>query len=181
MPAYITEAYDLERYIAATPEDSYALAEMLYRHQMLIGTADTGLMMDEELSREERTEAACRVLESHYGTSDVWQIIVSGGDYAGFYRSDWHTPELPTRDNAARSTELLLQILQPEAADETASPGELVLYYNPNGGIMYHVDMNCRSTHSKYLPFKGSFTWAQINESPYAQLYPCRVCGAPAR
>ncbi len=56
-----------------------------------------------------------------------------------------------------------------------------VLYYNPNGGKMYHLDPNCKSTHAKFLPFKGHFTYSQINEKPYSELEPCNVCGAPLR
>ena len=57
----------------------------------------------------------------------------------------------------------------------------VVLYYNPNGGTQYHLDQNCKSAHTKYLPFKGTFTYGQINDAPYADLIPCSVCGAPLR
>ena len=56
-----------------------------------------------------------------------------------------------------------------------------VLYYNPDGGKLYHSDQNCVSLHSRYLPLKGKFTYGQINDQPYASLEPCNVCGAPLR
>ena len=56
-----------------------------------------------------------------------------------------------------------------------------VLYYNPDGGKLYHSDQNCVSLHSRYLPLKGKFTYGQINDQPDASLEPCNVCGAPLR
>ena len=56
-----------------------------------------------------------------------------------------------------------------------------VLYYNPDGGELYHLDQNCRIINARYLPLKGHFTYGQINESPYSELKPCNVCGAPLK
>ena len=56
-----------------------------------------------------------------------------------------------------------------------------VLYYNPNGGELYHLDPNCKIIHARYLPLKGHFTYSQINDPQYAGLKPCNVCGAPLR
>ena len=72
------------------------------------------------------------------------------------------------------------------AATATPSPEPQVLpstmlYYNPDGGTKYHLDQNCKSTHAKYLPMKGHFTYAEINDSKYANLSPCNVCAAPLR
>ncbi len=74
------------------------------------------------------------------------------------------------------------------AAQATATPAptqsvdaRTVLYYNPDGGTKYHLDPNCKSTHEKYLPMKGHFTYAQINDPQYANLKPCNVCAAPLR
>lgn len=68
----------------------------------------------------------------------------------------------------------------PKPAPEEGSPNT-VLYYNPDGGSYYHIDQNCPSTKAKFLPFKGQFTFAQINEKEYASLSPCDECGAPLR
>ena len=61
------------------------------------------------------------------------------------------------------------------------TPANTVLYYNPNGGTKYHLDPNCKSTHAKFLPFKGHFTYSQVNEDAYKDLEPCNVCAAPLR
>lgn len=64
----------------------------------------------------------------------------------------------------------------------TAAPNaNTVLYYNPDGGSYYHASPNCSLIAAKYLPLKGSFTYAQINDPAYAELRPCSVCGAPLR
>jgi hypothetical protein len=56
-----------------------------------------------------------------------------------------------------------------------------VLYYNLDGGKYYHLDPNCKTTNAKYLPFKGHFTYAEINNDKYKDLKPCAICGAPSR
>ena len=64
----------------------------------------------------------------------------------------------------------------------TPLPGKKTkLYYNKDGGKMYHSDPNCPSVASKYRPLKGTFTYGDINKSPYSKLKPCEKCGAPKR
>ena len=73
----------------------------------------------------------------------------------------------------------------PEEDARTTEPtmitSEQYLYYNPEGGTMYHLDPNCKIIHQKYLPLQGRFLFSQINEVPYRELQPCQVCGAPLR
>ena len=64
----------------------------------------------------------------------------------------------------------------------TPTPGKKTkLYYNKDGGKLYHADANCPSVASKYRPLKGTFTYGDINKSPYSKLKPCEKCGAPKR
>ena len=65
----------------------------------------------------------------------------------------------------------------------TPQPAESsqVLYYNPDGGQLYHADQSCASVDKKYLPLKGTFTYAQINDPPFNALTNCQRCGAPLR
>ncbi|MBE5769513.1 MAG: hypothetical protein E7333_08050 [Clostridiales bacterium] len=67
---------------------------------------------------------------------------------------------------------------QPPQFVPTAST---VLYFNPDGGSFYHLDQNCISAHASNLPFRGSFTWSQVNDAPYNELKACASCGAPLR
>lgn len=62
----------------------------------------------------------------------------------------------------------------------TAIPS-LQLYYNANGGMFYHVDANCVSIKSEYLPLTAGFLFSQVNEAQYSQLQPCSNCHAPGR
>ena len=64
----------------------------------------------------------------------------------------------------------------------TPTPGpKTKLYYNKSGGRYYHTTNDCSSVASQYLPLTGSFTYKDINKSPYNKLEPCPKCGAPAR
>ena len=49
------------------------------------------------------------------------------------------------------------------------------LYYNPNGGSMYHSVANCTSVKKKFLPLTA-FTFGQLDEAPYSKLKPCPYC-----
>ncbi|MBR5961998.1 MAG: hypothetical protein IKZ98_13525 [Clostridia bacterium] len=76
--------------------------------------------------------------------------------------------------------------LVPEQAPVSAETaggitGDTVLYYNPDGGSMYHLDPNCRRVNEKFIPLQGSFLYADVNDPQYQELEPCDVCGAPER
>ncbi len=71
--------------------------------------------------------------------------------------------------------------ITPEPTEEPPVSPNTILYYNLDGGSKYHADPNCKSLHAKYLPMKGTFTYAQINDPPYNELKPCNVCAAPLR
>ena len=81
--------------------------------------------------------------------------------------------EADTPDPAIQAT--------PAPTKAPAANANTVLYYNPDGGTKYHLDQNCKSTHAKYLPMKGHFTYAEINDAKYKNLSPCNVCAAPLR
>ena len=93
----------------------------------------------------------------------------------------WYVdPRSLESNEKATATPASAEITQPPTPAPVADDN-VVLYYNPNGGTQYHLDQNCKSANAKYLPFKGTFTYGQINDSPYADLIPCSVCGAPLR
>ena len=53
-----------------------------------------------------------------------------------------------------------------------------ILYYNANGGSMYHLDPDCPSVGKKYKPM-SQFMFTQLGQAPYNALRPCNQCGAP--
>jgi hypothetical protein len=55
---------------------------------------------------------------------------------------------------------------------------DTLLYYNPDGGKLYHLDPNCPSVHPKYLPLKDSFPYSELN-SHMRKLAPCAICRPP--
>ena len=63
----------------------------------------------------------------------------------------------------------------------TPTPGpKTKLYYNKDGGKFYHADPECSSVAKEFLPL-ASFTYGNLNKSPYTKLQPCPKCGAPSR
>lgn len=70
-------------------------------------------------------------------------------------------------------------ITQPPAPAAAEGPSQ-TLYYNPNGGTRYHINPDCPDVGEKYKPM-ATFTFGQINDSPYSSLSPCNRCGAPRR
>ncbi len=70
----------------------------------------------------------------------------------------------------------------PESTEEPQETSDIpMLYYCPEGGQYYHTDQNCKTIHEKYLPLQGSFTYAELEDEPYKDLQPCKVCEAPLR
>ena len=93
---------------------------------------------------------------------------------------EWYVDPQSLKSNE-RETETPDVSASPSPSPEPATNAATVLYYNPEGGTKYHLDPNCKSTHEKYLPFKGPFTYGDLNNANYASLTPCNVCGAPLR
>ena len=63
----------------------------------------------------------------------------------------------------------------------TPTPGpKTKLYYNKDGGKYYHADPECSSVAKEFLPLT-SFTYGNLNKSPYTKLQPCPKCDAPSR
>lgn len=63
----------------------------------------------------------------------------------------------------------------------TPTPGpKTKLYYNKDGGKFYHADPECYTVAKDFLPL-ASFTYGNLNKSPYTKLQPCPKCDAPSR
>ena len=61
----------------------------------------------------------------------------------------------------------------------TPTPGpKTKLYYNKDGGKRYHIEPECYTVDKKYLPL-ASFTYKDLEKSPYNRLEPCEKCQAP--
>lgn len=94
---------------------------------------------------------------SCYGPDENWPV----------HLKEWLNEEITYWNNDTSSS-----------TDAANTPDSLV-YYNPNGGSMYHADMNCRSIHTKYLPLVGSCSLEKLASAELNYLKPCSVCNAP--
>ncbi len=57
---------------------------------------------------------------------------------------------------------------------------DLELYYNPNGGRLYHSQDHCSNVKDKYEPMKV-FRYDQLDEKPYSKLTRCPACAPQLR
>ena len=69
--------------------------------------------------------------------------------------------------------------LPPRQTVTPAPDGSQPLYYNPDGGSMYHMDQNCPSIRDEFLPLQGSFPYSDLGS--YRHLTPCLKCNAPTQ
>lgn len=58
---------------------------------------------------------------------------------------------------------------------------QLALFYNPDGGKYYHLDQNCSSIKSRFLPLKGEMTYQELDNKEFSKLIPCSYCNPPLR
>lgn len=57
---------------------------------------------------------------------------------------------------------------------------DMDVFYNPEGGSMYHGSANCSGVKKRWLPLTA-FKYAQFEEEPFASLTPCSKCSPPMR
>lgn len=57
---------------------------------------------------------------------------------------------------------------------------DYLLYYNPKGGKQYHSSPNCALVKEKYWPLT-SFTYGELEDSPYSKLTRCPGCAPQLR
>ena len=58
---------------------------------------------------------------------------------------------------------------------------DLMLYFNPDRGQYYHSNQRCPSIRDVFLPLKGSFTYAQLDDAEHQKYTPCKTCNPPER
>lgn len=67
---------------------------------------------------------------------------------------------------------------EPSPTPEPTTNPKTKMYYNKDGGSYYHADKECSTVNKKYLPL-ASFTFGDLDESPYNKLKPCADCDTP--
>ena len=93
----------------------------------------------------------------------------------------WYVDPRSMESNAPTPTPTAAVSLPTQPPDPPPAEMSTVLYYNPDGGKLYHLDAYCPSVDPKYTPLGGRFTYAEINDRQYKNLTPCTRCGAPIR
>lgn len=81
-------------------------------------------------------------------------------------------------ENLKKNTKVL--VLNREGQTLPIPHEDTALYYNPDRGESYHADPNCPSVRERYLPLKP-FTYGELEEGAFAELYPCSACQPPLR
>ena len=56
----------------------------------------------------------------------------------------------------------------------------LLLYYNPKGGKLYHSQDHCTNVRDQYEPMKA-FRYDELDEKPYKKLTRCPACAPQLR
>lgn len=69
--------------------------------------------------------------------------------------------------------------IAPRQTVTPAPPASQPLYYNPDGGSLYHLDQYCPSVYDEYLPLGGSFPYSELGS--HRDKTPCLRCGAPTQ
>ena len=124
-----------------------------------------------------RTATVRASIDKHYGNEEVYLFTILMTKEDGIWYVDPKSLATNERESATPESGNTTPTQPPLT---TSYPG-MTVYYNPNGGSYYHIDEYCSSAAAANLPFKGSFSWEEINNDPYAKLEACNVCGAPLR
>ena len=185
-PAYPNEANTFEASVASTTP-ARAIISHTEKYELTALSAEIG--MDESGRLTEASGTAHFVLHTFQDGDHELDISFSGKvfDYGSSHVPAFDATEykvVPEIGNGFPISETVNAEYGEKTSGRTSemhTDGDTVLYYNPDGGSRYHVDMNCPSTNPRYLPFSGQFTYAEVNDEAYILLMPCNVCDAPLR
>ncbi len=144
-----------------TPQDDYEVTSITGTANDALRTATVKVTIDKNDNRSKLDRYAFKVIMKK--EDDVW--------YVDPQSLQSHEKETATETVASSNT----TPTQPPLYTGTPST---VLYYNANGGSMYHLDPDCSSVGKKYKPM-ASFMFVDLDKAPYNALRPCNVCGAP--
>lgn len=125
-----------------------------------------------------RTVTVSAMIDKRNGKAPAkyrFQVIMRKED------GQWYVEPASLESHEKAATETPTANETPTPTMEFIASPNTVLYYNDKGGERYHLDAYCKSANEKFLPFKGQFTYSQLNEDAYKELVACNVCGAPLR
>ena len=159
------------------PKHKLDLALMLLKNGLLVENGDTAILMNETSTEEEKMQAASLLLRRHYGTEDMWEILIQRGvmDHA-----EAHVPHGILENEDVWKLAAVLDRVSREYtgpgddADPPSNSENAQWYINPNGGSKLHSDPYCRSVHEKYLPLQKT----ELTNEIVQQYSLCPVCSS---
>ena len=116
------------------PDHKLDLALMLLKNGLLVENGDTAVLLDETSTEEEKMMSAASLLRKHYGTEDLWEILIRRGvmDHAeahvphGILENDDVWRLVAVRDQVSR------EYMGAESdADQPLNSGNKQWYMNP--------------------------------------------------
>ena len=148
-----------------TPQDDYEITSFPGTDADTLRTATVKVTIDKNDGRATKDRYAFKVIMKKEGEGDMAQWYVDPQSLQS------NEKETAVQTSAAANT----TPTQPPLYTGTPTT---ILYYNANGGSMYHLDPDCPSVGKKYKPM-ASFRFVDLDQSPYNELRPCNQCGAP--
>ena len=148
-----------------TPQDDYEITSFPGTDADTLRTATVKVTIDKNDGRATKDRYAFKVIMKKEGEGDMAQWYV-----------DPQSLQSNEKDTAVQ-TSAAANTTPTQPPLYTGTP-TTILYYNANGGSMYHLDPDCPSVGKKYKPM-ASFRFVDLDQSPYNELRPCNQCGAP--
>ena len=158
--------------------------------------------LPEGADQEEANESDHYFLTFEYRDSDWWLTDFTDGQTwtakaadGGFAFNDYWVPSEDSMwtyrmhdqltglyfDELTNAAERYLQVMAAKKSGVPETDPDMPLYYNPEGGRLYHADPDCPSVNSKYRPLSGVFHYSELDDPAFRVLLCCRICGAPER
>ena len=131
------------------------------------------IMMVANISNQDGSTTSKRYQIMMIRSNDVWYINPNSLNSIGTVTADDPQP-----------FEQISNIIQDATPSPTPAPTinpQMVLYYNTDGGKLYHTDPYCTSVNPKYQPLTGTFLYSELDNAQFRTLTRCRKCNAPER
>ena len=144
-----------------TPQDDYEVSAITGTDNDTLRTATVKVTIDKNDGRASKDRYA-------------FKVIMKKED--GFWYVD--PKSLESNDKVTATETVSTANTTPTQPPLYTGTPTTILYYNSKGGERYHLDPDCSEVGKQYKPM-ASFRFLDLGLSPYNQLIPCNVCGAP--
>ena len=158
------ELYPNQRFIINSEHDSY-LTEIVTAYRVPEGAARPLRYRVASFLYDDRDSSGATLRELLTEYDDAGNpTVVKDETYAADMDKDAY---LPVRES---QSDFIWQLLDAEM------PLTRAVYVNPQGGMYYHTDPQCRTISEKYWAGLVSLQRWELNDKAYASLTPCMAC-----